>query len=251
APTESDVQIVYWDGDLVVVNKPSGITSVHHASERGRTMRRRQYQRTLEDYVNLILKKLSPRRAATPVRPVHRLDRDTSGLMVFARTKAAERALSAQFRAHTTERRYVAVVEGPAEDCTFQARLVRDRGDGRRGVSRDDRSGKSAVTHVRVIESLGKYALVECRLETGRTHQIRIHLADHGWPLCGEKVYRKPLGKPEIKDHSRAPRLALHAALLGFEHPRTGERLRFESAPPKDLADFLRSLRNPRRKRSE
>lgn len=250
APAESDVRVVFWDADVVVVHKPAGVTSVRHVSERSRTMRRRQFQATLEDFVNSILRKLDPRKRGARVRPVHRLDRDTSGLMVFARTVAAERSLGAQFKAHSTDRRYLAIAEGDVQDGCLRRRLVRDRGDGRRGTTSDEQAGKSAATHVRVKERLGEYALVECRLETGRTHQIRIHLSDRGWPLCGEKVYRQPLHGPPRVDRSGAPRLALHAALLGFEHPRTGERLRFESAPPRDMAGLLRKLRKQAKRNS-
>jgi 23S rRNA pseudouridine1911/1915/1917 synthase len=99
------------------------------------------------------------------------------------------------------------------------------------------------VTHVRVVEELGDYTLVECRLETGRTHQVRIHLGEAGTPLCGERVYdRPPHGQP-LPDGSAAPRLALHAAVLGFDHPTTGRRLRWTSPLPPDLADLVRRLR--------
>jgi 23S rRNA pseudouridine1911/1915/1917 synthase len=103
--------------------------------------------------------------------------------------------------------------------------------------------GKRAVTHVRAIEILGAYTLVECRLETGRTHQIRIHLAERGHPLCGEKVYNQPLFGQPFPDESGAPRLALHAAELAFEHPISGEQMRFDMPLPEDLADWLARLR--------
>jgi 23S rRNA pseudouridine1911/1915/1917 synthase len=178
-----------------------------------------------------------------PVRPVHRLDRETGGLMVFARSVRAERGLTEQFRRHTTRRRYLAIVEGRVEAQTIETRLVRDRGDGRRGSTDKSNTGKHAITHVAPIELLDGYTLIECRLETGRTHQIRIHLAELGHALCGEKVYRKPLGGKPIPDKSGAPRLALHAASLGFQHPITGDELNFESPLPKDLAQLLSRLR--------
>ena len=180
-----------------------------------------------------------------PVRAVHRLDRETSGLMVFARTAKAEQILSQQFREHTTHRRYLAVALGRVEAQTIESRLVRDRGDKRRGSTKDANAnvGRRAVTHVRPLESLGDYTLVECRLETGRTHQIRIHLSENGHPLCGEKIYRQPLfGQPK-PDHSGAPRVALHAAELGFVHPTSGETMKFESPLPDDLREFLNRLR--------
>src|SRR5262249_32641215 len=111
-----------------------------------------------------------------PVFAVHRLDKETSGLVVFARTKEAERHLGGQFRARTTDRRYLAVVRGRPNGERIESWLVRDRGDGRRGSSGVKGEGQHAVTHVRVLEELGAFALVECRLETGRTHQVRIHL---------------------------------------------------------------------------
>ena len=122
--------------------------------------------------------------------------------------------------------------------------LVRDRGDGRRGGTADPAAdGQRAVTHVRVVEELGDYTLVECRLETGRTHQVRIHLGEAGTPLCGERVYdRPPHGRP-VPDCSGAKRIALHAATLGFDHPATGERMQWTSPLPADMAELYRMLR--------
>jgi 23S rRNA pseudouridine1911/1915/1917 synthase len=121
---------------------------------------------------------------------------------------------------------------------------VRDRGDGRRGSTKNPKLGQHAVTHVRPLEPLGKYSLVECRLETGRTHQIRIHLSELGHFVCGDKVYSQPLYRKPLEDKSRAPRLALHAAELGFVHPATGESLRFKMPLPRDLQEFIDRLRN-------
>src|SRR5262249_20602680 len=130
------------------------------------------------------------------IRAVHRLDKETSGLVVFARNVEAERHLGGQFRAHSVERTYLAVVRGRAQTARIESGLVRDRGDGRRG-SGPPAEGQHAVTHVRVVEELGDCTLVECRLETGRTHQVRIHLGEAGTPLCGERVYDRPLnGRP-------------------------------------------------------
>jgi 23S rRNA pseudouridine1911/1915/1917 synthase len=163
--------------------------------------------------------------------------------MVFARTVPAERSLGQQFRHHLTDRRYLAIVEGDIEAQTIESFLVRDRGDGRRGSTNLPNIGKRAVTHVKPLERLGGYTFVECRLETGRTHQIRIHLSERGFPLCGEKVYRQPLFAEAIPDTSGAPRLALHATELEFEHPITGEAMRFTMPPPSDFAEFLERLR--------
>src|SRR5262249_4846530 len=178
-----------------------------------------------------------------------RLDKETSGLVVFARTREAERKLGEQFRAHTIERRYLAVVRGIAKPGRIESYLERDRGDGRRGSTLESGPGKRAVTHVRVVEDLGEYSLVECRLETGRTHQVRIHLGERGTPLCGERVYDRPLhGKP-VPDRSGAPRLALHAASLGFKHPATGKGMLWESPLPKDLKTLVARLRSARQSR--
>jgi 23S rRNA pseudouridine1911/1915/1917 synthase len=254
-PREEDVRILYLDAHLVVVDKPPRMTSVRHAEEQGWSPRRKQIQPTLEDVLpRAIARKLSRgergRRGAPPgklppVKPVHRLDRDTSGVMVFARTKVAEQGLVQQFRRHTTERRYLAVVQGQVAAQTVESSLIRDRGDGRRGSTTMTEAGKRAVTHVKPLEHFDQYTLIECRLETGRTHQIRIHLAELGHPLCGETVYDKPLNGPAKADASGAPRLALHAAELQFDHPITSERVRFHSPLPHDLAAFLERIRRP------
>jgi 23S rRNA pseudouridine1911/1915/1917 synthase len=252
-PREDDIRIRYLDEHVVVVEKPARMTSVRHAEERGWSRRRKQLQPTLEDLLpQAISKKASrglrgrrggPPGKLPPVRPVHRLDRDTSGLMVFARTRPAETNLAQQFRRHTTERTYLAVVPGRVAAQTIESNLVRDRGDGRRGSTSQADLGKTAVTHIRPLEHVGEYTLLECRLETGRTHQIRIHLAELGHPLCGETIYHKPLGGPATDDRSGAPRLALHAAELRCDHPITGERLHFQSPLPRDLVGFLARLR--------
>ena len=249
-PRADDVRIRYLDAHVAVVEKPAGVTTTRHAEEQDWPARRKQIQPTLDEMLPAILAKKGGRRKQggkglpPPVRAVHRLDRETSGLMVFARSVAAERHLGQQFRKHTTHRRYLAVAQGRVEAQTIETHLVRDRGDGRRGSTNLPNVGKRAVTHVRPIESLGDYTLVECRLETGRTHQIRIHLAERGHPICGEKVYRQPLfDKPPPPDASGAPRIALHAAELGFTHPMTGESMRFEMPLPDDLAEFVARLR--------
>ena len=244
-PKEDAVRIRYLDKDVVVVEKPAGVTTTRHAEERDWPARRRQVQPTLDELLPRVIARKEGRRKGLPppVRAVHRLDRETSGLMVFARTVKAEQVLGEQFRRHTTHRRYLAVALGVVAAQTIESQLVRDRGDNRRGSSKDANVGRRAVTHVRPLERLGDYTLVECALETGRTHQIRIHLAENGHPLCGEKVYRQPLfGQPK-PDRSGAPRVALHAAELGFVHPTSGETMKFESPLPQDLREFLDRLR--------
>ncbi len=177
------------------------------------------------------------------LRVVHRLDKDTSGLVVFARTVAAERGLGKQFHAHSVTRRYLAIVPGFVPPQRIATRFVRDRGDGRRGSTADPNLGKEAITHVDVMERLSGYTLLACRLETGRTHQIRIHLAELGHPVCGDKVYHHLRDGSERPDRSGAPRLALHAVELGFVHPLTHENLHWEMPLPADLQAFRERLR--------
>jgi 23S rRNA pseudouridine1911/1915/1917 synthase len=174
---------------------------------------------------------------------VHRLDKDTSGVLVVAKTDPAHRALARAFAAREVKKEYLAVVHGRVEAQTIETHIVRDRGDGLRGSTTTAGEGERAVTHVRPVEDLGDYSLVECRLETGRTHQIRIHLSERGHLVCGDPVYRKRLAGPPVDDKSGAPRLALHAARLALEHPTTGERLEFETDLPEDLERFVQRLR--------
>lgn len=250
-PTATDIRIHFADEHLVVVEKPSGMTTMRHEDEADWNARRRRRESTLEDLLPELLAKFKaalPHRLNQRVRlprviPVHRLDRDTSGLMVFARTNVAEQSLVEQFREHSIDRAYLAIVQGEIAEQTIESFLARDRGDGKRGSVIDSKLGQRAVTHVRPNELLSGHTLVECRLETGRTHQIRIHLSEAGHPVCGDKEYRGPLGQKLIRDRSGAPRLALHAAELGFEHPLTGEPLMFKSRLPRDLSDLLRRLR--------
>jgi len=246
-PADDDVRLRYLDQHLVIVEKPAGMTSIRHREEKNWTIRRRQMQPTLEECLPRIIAQKagkSRRGLPPPVRAVHRLDRGTSGLMVFARSIAAERHLGVQFKKHTIHRRYLAVVQGVmAEPMRIESHLVRDRGDGRRGSTPDKAVGKRAVTHVTPLEKLGEYTLVECRLETGRTHQIRIHLGELGLPLCGERVYHQPLGGTARNDASDAPRIALHAAELGLIHPATGETLSVKMPFPPDLERFVDRLR--------
>jgi 23S rRNA pseudouridine1911/1915/1917 synthase len=245
-PRDLDVKVVYLDSQVIVVDKPSGVTSTRHSEEQNWSPRRRQIQPTLDEMLPAIIVKREGRRGKgkpPPVRAVHRLDRDTSGLMVFARTHSAEIHLAQQFRQHTTGRRYLAIALGDVKEQTIETRLVRDRGDGRRGSTPLANAGKKSTTHFKPVEKLGGYTLVECRPETGRTHQIRIHLSEAGHPLCGEKVYLQPLFRPAIKDESGAPRLCLCAVELEFQHPVTLERLQFEIPLAKDLEEFRKRLK--------
>ena len=237
-------QVRYVDEHVVVVEKPAGLTTMRHAEETAEfgERARRFLPPTLADILPELLAKGRPGRHPL-VRAVHRLDKDTSGLVVFARTVEAERHLGKQFRAHTIERQYLALVRGRPKEGRIESWLVRDRGDGRRGSSTTPGEGQRAVTHVRIVEALGDYTLVECRLETGRTHQVRIHLGETGTPLCGERIYDRPLhGKP-LPDSSGLQRVALHAALLGFVHPATGEPMHWTSPLPKDMRQLVERWR--------
>jgi 23S rRNA pseudouridine1911/1915/1917 synthase len=237
----------YADDQVVVVDKPSGLTTMRHADEALEYGKRAQrfLPATLQDLLPSLLPQTRGGEPPT-VRAVHRLDKETSGLVVFAGTRAAESHLGKQFRAHTSERLYLALVRGRARDARIESWLVRNRGDGRRG-SGPETGGQRAVTHVRVVEVLGEYTLVECRLETGRTHQVRIHLGEAGTPLCGERIYDRPLHGRPIPDNSGARRIMLHAAVLGFQHPVTGKRMRWKAELPQDMAALVRRLKSARR----
>ena len=226
APEAIPLDVVYEDAALLVVNKPAGLT-VHpgpgHASG------------TL---VNAVLARVGDLRGVGgELRPgiVHRLDKDTSGLLVIAKSDAAHRSLSLQLKARTMSRTYLALVRGRlAPDAgTIQAAV------GRHPVHRTRQAvterGRPAVTHYRVLERYADATLVECRLETGRTHQIRVHLAHLGYPLLGDPVYGRARG--ELR------RQALHAARLELTHPDTGTRLVCVAPLPGDLADLLADLR--------
>jgi 23S rRNA pseudouridine1911/1915/1917 synthase len=244
SPQGPRVVLRHVDEQVVIVEKPVGLTTMRHAEEVAEFGQRAK--RFLPPTLADLLPDLLARRHAkgdTSVRAVHRLDKDTSGLVVFARTAEAERHLGQQFRAHKIERQYLAVVRGQAKDRRIESWLIRERGDGRRGSSPTPGEGQRAITHVRVVEALGAYTLVECRLETGRTHQVRIHLGEAGTPLCGERLYDRPLNGKPLPDGSGISRIALHAALLGFEHPATGERLRWTSSLPKDMTALVEGLR--------
>ena len=252
-PKADDVRVVHVDADVVVVDKPTGLTTTRHHEEASWPAKRRQLQPTLEELVPDAIGRFlasrgidgprpSKKTRIPPVKAVHRIDRETSGLVIFARNVPASRILAEQFRLHTTHRRYLALVVGRVGAGMIRSHLLRDRGDGRRG-SNDSDDGKLAITHVAPVEHFGDaYTLVECRLETGRTHQIRIHMAETGHPVCGERVYSAPR-KFEVKDESRAPRVMLHAAELGFVHPVSGEELRFTSPLPADIRKVLAALR--------
>lgn len=176
---------------------------------------------------------------------VHRLDKGTSGVMVVARTPEARERLKAQFASHSIEREYVALCVGEVHARTFDTLHGRHPTD-RVRFSSKVKTGKRAVTHVRPLERFGSLATrVACRLETGRTHQIRVHLADHGTPILGDALYGKLPRHPVLREAAIAlGRPALHARLLGFVHPTTGEPVRFEVDPPADFELALAMLRS-------
>jgi 23S rRNA pseudouridine1911/1915/1917 synthase len=175
---------------------------------------------------------------------VHRLDKDTSGVMVVAKDEPTLVELQAQFQAHSLDRRYLALVEGVVkEQGTFRSRYGRDPRD-RKKFSSKIATGKTAVTHWQVKERLSGATLIEVRLETGRTHQIRVHFKDAGHPVVGDRTYARPPREPRLRGVAeRIGRQALHAHVLEITHPTTGARLRFQTEPPADFLVALAALR--------
>jgi 23S rRNA pseudouridine1911/1915/1917 synthase len=247
-----DDAIVYLDNHLVVVFKPAGISTVpFDGSPGGSPQGKSSREWTLEEGVRTLLSERSPK-GQRSVRPsvgvVHRIDKETSGLLVFARTWLGKQALASQFRAHTVHRRYMALVHGTPREGEYRSHIVEDRGDGFRGSVECMRNpkrgaqGQLAITHVAMIERLGNTSLIECRLETGRTHQIRVHLSEAGCPLLGDRVYSKDYRK--VASVIPAPRLMLHAKELGFVHPKTELPVQFDSELPQDMQDTIWRLRS-------
>ncbi len=241
--------IVFEDEHLIVLDKPAGLV-VHPApGHRAGTL------------VNALIAHCGASLSGIGgvMRPgiVHRLDKDTSGLLVVAKTDAAHQGLSALFADHgrtgSLLREYLALAWGALEPQTGMIDAPLGRHTHHRekmAVLRGDK-GRHAVTHWRVLEALGPVSLVACRLETGRTHQIRVHLAHIGHPLLGDAVYgagfktkAAHLSAPARQALQELGRQALHAATLGFEHPITGESLLFESPPPPDMLALIEALRN-------
>ncbi len=239
-----DARLLYVDRDVVVVDKPPDVMTVPF-DEGDRD--------TLVDRVRVALRRRAKGEGELRYDPelgvVHRLDKHTTGVLVFTRTFAAKRHLAQQFREHSVERTYLAIVHGQCRSATHESYLVTDRGDGLRGSHGLFRRAKGApppdarraVTHVERLEGLRGATLVECRLETGRQHQIRIHLAEDGRPLVGETVYVRDYEGERIS----APRPMLHARTLGFVHPRTEQEMRFASEVPADFEAVLARLRVP------
>jgi 23S rRNA pseudouridine1911/1915/1917 synthase len=227
-PEEMNLDIYFEDLDVVVVNKPKGMV-VHPAPGHSTG--------TLVNGLMAHCKDLSGINGVLRPGIVHRIDKDTSGLLMVAKNDLAHEKLVNQLVAKTVTRKYKAVVHGhiPHDYGTIDAPLGRDSRD-RQSMTVVD-NGKNAVTHFQVLERFKDFTYVECQLETGRTHQIRVHMKYIGFPLAGDPKYgpRKTL---DINGQ------ALHAGLLGFNHPRTGEYLEFEAALPAEFEELLDSLRN-------
>lgn len=221
------LNILYEDEDLIVVNKPSGLV-VHPAAGHA--------QDTL---VNVLLHHVSDLSMGfAQHRPgiVHRLDRDTSGILVVAKNDRAHLALAQQFKQKSVHRIYWAIVAGqlPKPQGTIKSYLARHATDRKRFASNSAGRGKFAVTHFKLRTSLKSKNLhwIECKLETGRTHQIRVHVSENGMPIIGDPVYGG-------RFKNAAPRLALHASELGFIHPRSQEQMNFRVGWPDDIKGFL------------
>lgn len=230
-------RLLYFDRDVVVVDKPAGVLTLpYEPGDRD----------TLVDQARALVRRKSPKGFDPELAVVHRLDKDTTGVLVFGRNLDAKRALSTLFRTHDVVREYVAIAHGRVHAARIESHLVTDRGDGLRGshgVFRRASGGpppeaKRAVTYVEPLRALRGSTLVRCRLETGRQHQIRIHLAEAGHPLVGERVYVRDYAAPRIE----SDRPMLHARVLGFAHPRSLEPMRFERDPPEDFEAMLAAL---------
>jgi 23S rRNA pseudouridine1911/1915/1917 synthase len=242
APAEAEAQdiplvIVFEDEHLVVVDKPAGLV-VHPAAG--------NLDGTL---VNALLHHCAGQLSGIGgvARPgiVHRIDKDTSGLLVVAKSDAAHEGLARQFADHSIERAYFALTAGVPQPLagTVRGNIARSDSNRKKMALVGEGRGKHAVTHYKVVEALGEAALVECRLETGRTHQVRVHLASIGHALLGDPVYgRTPARLRPLLGKLGFQRQALHAAILGFIHPISGTALRFESPVPSDIRELLREL---------
>ncbi|MBK9375087.1 MAG: RluA family pseudouridine synthase [Holophagales bacterium] len=231
---DTSLTILYQDDDAVAVVKPAGLlTHPTEAKEKDSLLSR----------VSSWAAKAGKGRAYVGV--VHRLDKETSGALVFARSRKAMVSLQAQLRAHTVDRRYVAVVEGnlAGDQGTFDWPIL-EEGERRKRVARDGETGIKAVTDWKVLERFGIATLVEARLRTGRTHQIRIHFSHAGHPLVGDQVYRDPK-KPGFPIPFK--RQALHAGHLGWEKP-DGGKVSVSTPPARDFEELLSELRKRKAK---
>jgi 23S rRNA pseudouridine1911/1915/1917 synthase len=236
APQDIPLVIAYEDEHLIVVDKPAGMVVHPAAGNPDGTL------------VNALLHHCRGNLSGIGgvARPgiVHRIDKDTSGLLVVAKSDAAHEGLARQFADHSIERAYLAVVNGhpSPREGTIRGKIGRsDANRKKMAVLADNSSrGKHATTHYKTMKTLDGAALVECRLETGRTHQVRVHLASIGHALVGDPVYGR--ANPRLRTVLKSVdfrRQALHAAVLGFVHPVTGDRLRFTSDLPQDMKELI------------
>lgn len=251
-PEDIPLDIVYEDDDLAVINKPAGMM-VHAGA--GDTDDARN-QGTL---VNALLHRFgSLSKEGGELRPgiVHRLDKTTSGLIVVAKNNHAHRHLASQFASRQTRKMYLALVHGSVkqERGTIQSKISRDRIRRTRMTTRQ-KVGREAITHYLVRRRLngeyGKFTLLELKIDTGRTHQIRVHLASIGHPVVGDTLYGAPRALDSLHDRTRGggglslPRNFLHSTALEFAHPRTGQQLSFSRPLPVELEQFLEKLQQP------
>lgn len=236
-PQDIPLKIVFEDDHLLVVDKPAGLVVHPAAGNRDGTL------------VNALLHHCGASLSGIGgvARPgiVHRIDKDTSGLLVVAKTDVAHEGLARQFAAHSIDRRYLAIVNGVPKvgQGTVDAPLARSAINRKKIAIAEEGRGKRAVTHWRRLEILRDSALVECRLETGRTHQVRVHMASIGHPLVGDPVYGRS-GKSHgvLLKELRFDRQALHATQLGFAHPVMKNRLSFSSPMPPDMQELFNAL---------
>lgn len=251
-PTDTDVLVRYVDQQVVIVEKPSGMVTLRRTSDLNWSWARKNQQPTLDECVPRLIGEHAAKRHQTETNTqrlpklysVHRIDRDSSGLLVFARNEESQKRIIQQFAEHKAVRRYFALVPGVMADQSVCSQFIRDRGDGLRGSTTDMTIGQHAVTHFRTLRKIGAFSELECLLETGRTNQIRIHLAELGHPICGDIKYRGGFDQPVVEDTSQVHRLALHAAELKFQHPITNQPLHFETPWPPDMQRYLNRLQS-------
>lgn len=227
-PEAIPLEVIYEDSDLIVINKPRGMV-VHPAPGHS--------SGTLVNALMHHCKDLSGINGMIRPGIVHRIDKDTTGLLMAAKNDLAHVSLAEQLKEHTVTRKYIALVHGnlPHDQGTIDAPIGRDQND-RKLFTVTERNSRHAVTHFVVLERLGDFTVVELQLETGRTHQIRVHMKYIGHPLAGDPVYGR-------NKNVALKGQALHAAIIGFTHPRSGERLQFEVPLPADFEHVLNSLR--------
>jgi 23S rRNA pseudouridine1911/1915/1917 synthase len=235
AAEDIDMDILFSDPYLAVIDKPAGLVVYPAAGHESGTL------------MNGLRKRFGALASVGgPLRPgvVHRLDKDTSGVMVVALTDDAYYGLVSQFKDKSTSRTYTALLNGTLreDEGTIEAPIGRSTSD-RKRMSTRTRRGKEARTHWRVLMSFPGATLVEARLETGRTHQIRVHFSSIGHSVLGDRVYGRKL-RLDYKGHRVSfPRQMLHAHTLGFDHPETGERMEFSAGPPEDFNQALEALK--------